>query len=271
MGPIPANGAAITGSLATTGPNSNTPTVGALTGGTEFCQGYQLANPDKKCVLVLVTDGQPNGCGLSSQCAAGGNDCVDPASASTLTPIASNAFGSPTNSVITFTVGMNGVNAAGFDLLNQIAVAGGSDCTPGTPGNETCNITTGGAQGFLDALNTIRKTVQVTSTSTQTITTTTTTTTTLQCEWSIPQPTTGQTFQKDRVNVSFTTGGVAQRLGYVASAADCAAAGSGWYYDDPNTPARIVSCPDTCTAIKAAADARVDVLVGCATEPATVR
>src|SRR5260221_12263471 len=127
VGPIPANGGKIVSSLGSTGPNSDTPTVGALTGGTEFCAAYQAANPGKKCVLVLVTDGQPNGCGLSSDCGGGGSrgggDCVDPASASTLTPIASGAF---QNGVITFTVGMSGVTTAGFTLLDQIAVARGS-------------------------------------------------------------------------------------------------------------------------------------------------
>ena len=212
MAPIPANGGAITTSLGSTGPNSNTPTVGALIGGTEYCASYQLANPDKKCVNVLVTDGQPNACGLSSQCAAG--DCVDPKSAGILTPITGNAFNNPTNSVITFTVGMNGVSAAGFALLNQVAIAGGSDCTPGVPDNETCNVTTGGSQGFLDALNTIRKTVQVASTtSSQNITQTTT----LPCEWAIPQPTSGQTFHKELVNVTFSTGGGIQHLGNVQS------------------------------------------------------
>ncbi|HEX7668004.1 MAG TPA: hypothetical protein VF395_00365, partial [Polyangiaceae bacterium] len=150
--------------------------------------------------------------------------------------------------------------------------AGGSDCSPGVPGNETCNVTTGGSQGFLDALNTIRKTVQVTTTSSQSVTTTTTQTTTLECEWAIPQPPSGQTFNKDLVNVTLSTGGGAKDpLGYLPAEAGCTAAAGGWYYDDPNTPAKILTCPDTCTMLKAATDTTVEVQVGCATVPAIAR
>jgi hypothetical protein len=272
MGPLPANGPAIVQSLNSTGPRSDTPTVGALTGGTDYCVSYQAMNPGKKCVVVLVTDGQPNGCGLSSQCSNGGgggnNDCVDPNSASVLVPIASNAF--MANGVLTFTVGMNGVTPDGFTLLDQIAVAGGSDCTPGTPGNEACNITAG-AQGLLDALNTIRKSVQVTKSASQAVSTTMTQTTTLECQWGIPKPSSGQMVDTGLVNVSFTTGGNTESLGNVPSQTDCAAAGGGWYYDNPAAPARIVTCPQTCTSIQAARDAKVEILVGCATQPATVR
>ncbi len=221
---------------------------------------------------MLVTDGQPNGCGLSSNCSGGGgNDCVDPASASTLTPIASAAFGNPNNSVRTFTVGMSGVNAAGFDLLNAIAVAGGSDCTPNTPGNEACNITTSSAQGFLDALNTIRKTVQVSSTRSQNVTTMSTVTSTLPCEWAIPKPDKGATFDKNRVNVKYSVSGAAHKLGNVATQPDCASASGGWYYDDPSAPTRILACPDTCTVLQSTPDVSVSVVIGCKTEKAGVR
>ena len=60
-------------------------------------------------------------------------------------------------------------------------------------------------------------------------------------------------------------------LGNVASQSDCSAAHDGWYYDDPANPTRIVVCPDTCATLQSASDARVDVLLGCATQPAIVR
>jgi hypothetical protein len=267
VGPLPANAQPIIDSLGNTGPDGNTPTTGALTGGTQFCSGYQTANPDKKCVVVLVTDGQPNGCGLTDDCVdPNASNCVDPGSAGILVPIAQNAFNSSTNSVMTFTVGMQGITPEGFVLLNAIAVAGGSDCTPGSPGSEACNITTGGAQGFLDALNTIRKTVQVTGTTTQTYTTTQTTT--LACEWLIPKPKVGETFDKDLVNVNVTIDGQLTRPGNVATSADCTAAGEGWYYDNATTPTKILTCPALCDRLKAATAPKVEVLVGCETKPA---
>jgi hypothetical protein len=266
VGPLPDNAQPIIDSLGNTGPSGNTPTTGALTGATEFCAGYQTANPDRRCVAVLVTDGQPNGCGLTDNCPNGTNgSCVDPGSAGILVPIATNAF-SAANSVMTFTVGMEGITPEGFVLLNAIAVAGGSDCTPGSPGNEACNITTGGAQGFLDALNTIRKTVQVTGTTTQTYTTTETTT--LACEWLIPKPEPGKRFDPKLVNVNVTIENQLTRIGNVETAADCAAAGEGWYYDDPTAPTKILTCPALCDRLKAATTPKVEVLVGCVTEPA---
>ncbi len=73
------------------------------------------------------------------------------------------------------------------------------------------------------------------------------------------------------MNISFSTNGTTQRLGNVPTKGECAAAGGGWYYDNPGTPTRIITCPETCAAIQAVTDAKVQVLVGCTTEPATVR
>jgi hypothetical protein len=44
----------------------------------------------------------------------------------------------------------------------------------------------------------------------------------------------------------------------------------GWHYDDPGKPSKIVACPQTCTEMQAGgATAKVDVLFGCKTKPAT--
>jgi hypothetical protein len=94
---------------------------------------------------------------------------------------------------------------------------------------------------------------------------------TLQCEWGIPKPPSGETFNKELVNVSFTGNGTTQKLGNVASKADCAAAQGGWYYDNPAAPTRILACPETCNAVQSAMGAKVEVLLGCMTEPAMVR
>jgi Mg-chelatase subunit ChlD len=124
MGRLPDHAPALTSSLGDTGPAGNTPTIDALTGGTDYCAQFQAQHPDERCVVVLVTDGQPNGCGLSSNCGGGqggGNDCVDPNSEAELTPIAAAG---QTNGVLTFTIGMAGVTADGFALLDAIAIAG---------------------------------------------------------------------------------------------------------------------------------------------------
>ena len=55
------------------------------------------------------------------------------------------------------------------------------------------------------------------------------------------------------------------QLGVVPTQADCANFQNGWYYDDPVKPTKIIACPSTCDAIKAATDGKIDILVGCDT------
>lgn len=266
MGTLPGNANAIIQSLAGTAPNDNTPTEGALLGGTRYCAQQMTQNPDEKCAVVLVTDGQPNGCNLDSSCGGGGRNCVDPQSEMFLTPMAANAFRD--YGVFTFTVGMDGVTPEGFGLLNAIAIAGSSDCTPGVPGSEACNVSGAGSDGFLDALNTIRDSIQVTESSSETVTDTVTVTTTLPCQWDIPDAPDGKELDRDLVNVIFTSGGSTQEIGNVETEADCAAAGGGWHYDDLDPPETIHACPETCSVLERLTSAKVEVLFGCATKPA---
>jgi hypothetical protein len=72
----------------------------------------------------------------------------------------------------------------GFALLDAIAIAGGSDCTPDVPGSEACDVSTAGTESFLAALDAIREGVVMTETITEVVTTNVTTT--IPCEWSIP-------------------------------------------------------------------------------------
>lgn len=266
VGPLPDNAAAIVSSLSATNPVSDTPTVGALTGGTAFCTAFQADHPDYQCIVVMVTDGQPNGCGLSASCADGGpggnQDCVDPLSAETLTPIASAGLAA---GVTTFTVGMSGVTADGFALLDAIAVAGGSDCTPGAAGDEACDVSETGAAGLLDALNTIRDTIVVTETTTETITETVTEVVALPCQWEIPEPPGGETLDPNLVNVIVAADGVAgEPLGKVGTEAECAG-GAGWYYDDNAAPTSIMVCPQTCDLVTNNGNVQVEVELGCET------
>jgi hypothetical protein len=87
----------------------------------------------------------------------------------------------------------------------------------------------------------------------------------LECEWVVPEAQEGQRPDPNEVNVNFTSGGVPTSLGMVPSEADCATHQNAWYYDDPTNPTKIIACPDVCNTVKAAADGRVDILVGCET------
>ena len=265
VGPLPENSDAIVQSLEGAEPEDSTPTVGAMMGGVSFCTTFKTENPDYQCVVVMVTDGAPNGCGLSSTCPGmgGAMDCVDPLALETLTPIAADGL---VAGIPTFTVGMDGVTADGFALLNAIAVAGGTDCTPDVAGNEACDVSQTGSTGLLDALETIRDTVVVTETMTETVTETVIETVALPCEWDLPDPPEGETFDPNLVNVILNTNGVAgDPIGRVASEADCAGVTAGWLYDDPANPTSISVCPQTCDMVKNS-NLSVQIDLGCETE-----
>lgn len=87
---------------------------------------------------------------------------------------------------------------------------------------------------------------------------------TLACDWAVPPPPQGETFDPGKTNVQLTLDGSIEQLGKAATAADCGAR-DGWHYDDDAAPRQVVACPSTCTRIQAAVDAKVDVLFGCET------
>lgn len=267
LGKLPGHAQAIQDSLTLTGPTSNTPSTGALNGGVQFCQGAMKADPSQKCVVVFVTDGQPNGCDLSSLGCGQGTDCVDPKAEGVLTGIAKSARSA---GVDTFTVGMNGVSTAGFELLNAIAVAGGTDCTTSIPGKEACDASTG-TFTLADALSAIRERISVTETFTEVDNVTEVLA--LECSWLLPEPPAGKTIDPGEVNLTLALNRSAPNvLGNVQSEQDCAQTGGvGWFYDEPAKPSSINLCAASCEAVKSADRAEAQVLLGCKTKPATVR
>jgi len=81
------------------------------------------------------------------------------------------------------------------------------------------------------------------------------------------------------VNVQITENGAVQKVGHVADAVSCQKAGAkGWYYDDPLSPNAVEFCSAICDSLETVdglADSgkepppRVDILLGCETEPPT--
>ncbi|AKT37709.1 vWA domain-containing protein [Chondromyces crocatus] len=115
---LPLNAPVLKASLAGETPNGpNTPTWGALRGVLTKATAHQDANPDHKVIVVLATDGSPNGCT--------GND--------TTTAIAQLATQARLyNGVQTYLIAMQGANVAN---LNQIAMAGGTTQAYDVTGN----------------------------------------------------------------------------------------------------------------------------------------
>ncbi|MCB9590427.1 MAG: VWA domain-containing protein [Polyangiaceae bacterium] len=96
----------------------------------------------------------------------------------------------------------------------------------------------------------------------------------LACEWTIPSAPEGEMFDKDRVNMQYfaPNSGNGEPFGRVGSATECANVVDGWYYDNAASPTKIFVCPQTCTRIQGAGEqARIDILFGCASEPAVPR
>jgi hypothetical protein len=87
------------------------------------------------------------------------------------------------------------------------------------------------------------------------------------CEFVVPKTSaSGQPVDPNKVNVNYTPGGgTTTTLGQVPGASDCG--NGGWYYDNPTDPSTITLCPSTCSTIQADEEAKIEVLLGCATKP----
>lgn len=89
----------------------------------------------------------------------------------------------------------------------------------------------------------------------------------LACEWDIPDPPEGETFDPTKVNVELHLDGIDESIYFVADEAACGG-GDGWYYFPDNVnPQTIRICPATCSKVQAAEQASVDILFGCETIP----
>ena len=180
--------------------------------------------------------------------------------------------------VRTFVVGITSVGTSCVASTLESAERSGSE-TPLPPRGGTdkaivIDATANPVKQLTDALNQIRQSI----TTTKTVTKTEVHRTKVACEFTIPAPPAGQTFDRDKVNIQVTSSTGAKSPVYkVASLADCASTSEfAWYYDNPSAPAQILVCPNTCTQIQAGGgalhagrgrgDPLVDVLLGCATK-----
>jgi hypothetical protein len=263
MGTLPGNASAITSKLSNQAPTGlGTPTEGALRGAMTFCENYQQAHPDEDCVVVFATDGQPSTCDTN------------------LTDLAKIVSDANAQGVKTFAIGMASQNPADvdFNFLNSVAIAGGTNCNPGTTGKEACNV--GGGSDMSTALNTIRQTV------TKHETKTLVKQSTLACEFKVPNT----NFDPQKVNISFqNSSGAKETILNVPTANDCGRTSSkGWYYEyggsDPTVPTKMLLCPSTCTdinggamdggflSVSSAGNApAINVQIGCKTEIAIIQ
>jgi hypothetical protein len=208
---------------------SNTPTKAALHGLAGFTAANQTSG--RITIAILITDGIPNSCA--------------PDDGPTLGSIAAAHLAA--TGIRTYVIGMTGLTAEGFNVLEAIAAAGGAPshtqyCSSGVNPCHFYNVGQGDSQVFIDVLEAIQKNA-------------------IGCTYSLPTTDAG-IVDPNQIEVQYTPGGTGTPvdLERVNSAAACA--GNSWYYDG-SSPPNIVLCPSTCSQVEADPQARVDILVGC--------
>lgn len=229
IAPLPGNAAAIVGSIGAEETDGRTPTRVALAGAVDYARTWATQHPDRKVIVVLQTDGEPNVCESTVDAVA------DVAAAGV----------SGTPSMLTYVIGV------GEELrnLNEIATAGGT-------GNafivDTTQDTT---RQFIEAMNRIRAAA------------------TVSCEFLIPKDGASGPVDFSKVNVTITPSGgrPPQQLAKASDPSQCDPAAGGWFYDSNQAPTRVRLCPASCSGVTADTGATVELEIGCASRPITIR
>ena len=201
-----------------------TPTVPALQGAVDACKARVNAEPGRKCAVVLVTDGAPEG------------SCL-PVSTSAIGPLGDIAQDAWDNGVAVFAIGFPGLSTVGQNVVIEIAKKGGTQVPIAI---KEGNIDT----DFTDALNEVRGMA-------------------LGCEYQMPTTDTGQV-NPNLVKVAYTPGDGSgtQTIPRESALADCGS-GGGWAYDDNVAPTKLIMCASTCDAMRADPTGKIDILLGC--------
>lgn len=197
-----------------------TPISAALSGAYQWASAQHTKTPNENTVVVLVTDGQPNGCETNI-----GN----------ISGLAAAALAN--DGTRTYAIGLTGSREQDMD---QIAMAGGTD--QGIFVADGANTT----QDLINALSGIRGAI-------------------LDCDFAMPVPKPGVAVEPAFINVNYTpSSGKTATLPQVSGEASCAAT-SGWYYDNPLNPSRIILCKSTCDSVTSDPMASLEILLGCPT------
>lgn len=228
---LPGAAVQIKSELMSRAPNGGTPMAGAMQGAVNVMSEYLTANPGEDGIIILVTDGDPAGCGNIAAVAK-----VAELGAAAKRPVR------------TFVVGMDG---ATFSNLDLVALAGG-----GATKAFTASVTKTGSgtpqEQLLDALQQIRSGA-------------------IGCEYRLPAPSASQgTLDLNSVTVEFDPGNDEPHVTFrrVPTADDCSQATGGFYYDDNANPTRVKLCSASCEDVRSAAsNGNVQVLLGCITVP----
>jgi len=201
-----------------------TPSVPALQGAVDACKARMASEPGRKCAVLFVSDGEPEG------------NCP-PASLSADAPLGVIAADAFANGIPVFAVSFYGISSVGQKVLITIAQKGGTQVPFAIKAGSV-------DEDFVDALATARGTA-------------------LGCEYQMPTTEEGEV-NPNLVKVAYTPGGASESLTVPrkTTAGDCDT-GGGWSYDDNDNPTKLVMCPSTCDTMRADAQGKVEILLGC--------
>lgn len=203
----------------------DTPTAWVVRGTLEFIEAQRRVSPGKYAI-VLVTDGYPQGCDKDTD---------------TIAAVVKDVGAALADDVSTYVIGVANPPIPGapntVSELHEIAAAGGTGeallIDTGDPSQTTA--------AFRAAIERIRRTA-------------------VSCTLGIPPAPDGRTFDKEKVQVSYTGGaGARKALVYDQS---CATADA-WRYDDPASPSQIVLCAHTCEVVQTDVEATLSVDFTC--------
>ena len=195
------------------------------------------ADPMRKTIGVLITDGDPYNCE------------ENPEALAQIAEDHLNATG-----IATFIIGMTGANPENLEAI--AARAGGPEhgpefCEAPDTACHYWSVGGGDPQAFSEVLAAIQDSVFI------------------ACEYAIPEPTTGEQLNPDLVAVTYNdaSGAEPRSIARVDGAASCDPVTGGWHYDDPAAPTSIVLCPSECDIVSTAPDgAAVEIRYGCVEE-----
>ncbi len=224
-GPLPQNAAPIIAAIEAVIPDGFDTPIYPALGGA-LLKGIEVAENNPGEASAVMLVTDGQPQGPAASC--GGVDPEDPAAIADLAA-AGASFDPP---VLTYVIGLPGVNQS---IANQIAAAGGTDAA-------VLVGATNVAAEFQAALG------KVTGEA-------------LPCEFEVPSQVAGGDVSFSAVNVLLTVDGGATTT--LPQSADCS--GAGWHYDNPAAPTKIVLCPATCSAVKEASSAKIEILLGCQT------
>ena len=87
----------------------------------------------------------------------------------------------------------------------------------------------------------------------------------VSCDYEIPPAPAGETFDRELVNVAYSSGMESIIFPRAGADIDCGEE-TAWKYDDEQAPTRVLLCPAACERVRADPAAQIDVRFGCATE-----